>query len=65
MTGPSTKPNDSAGIFRLYELLDRYEELIEDMRELEITSLDQAEAKIAALNEQIDEAEANGESSPS
>ena len=65
MTGPSTKPNDSAAIFRLYELLDRYEELIEDMRELEITSLDQAEAKIATLNEQIDEAEANGESSPS
>jgi hypothetical protein len=59
MTGPSAKSTDT---YRLYELLDRFEELIEDMRELGVESLEQAEARIAEINEQIDEAESTGES---
>lgn len=41
-------------IYRLYDLLDRYEELLEDMSELGVASLEEAERKIAELNEQID-----------
>ena len=62
MSGPSAKPSDT---YRLYELLDRYEELIEDMRELGVESLAQAEAKISEINEQIDAAEAAGDGATS
>jgi hypothetical protein len=45
-------------IFRLYDLLDRYEELLEDMAELGVTSTEEAERRITELNEQIDALEA-------
>jgi len=44
-------------LFALYDRLDRIEELLEDMAELEITSRTGAEATLLALNEQIDQLE--------
>ena len=41
----------------LYDLLDRYEELLEDMTELEVTSTVEIEQKIVGLNETIDSLE--------
>jgi hypothetical protein len=46
-----------AQIFALYDQLDRLEELLEDMSDLEVTSRSEAEAKLLALNEQIDQLE--------
>ena len=52
------KAKDSeARLFALYERLDRIEELLEDMTDLEITSRTEAEATLLALNEQIDQLE--------
>ena len=56
----SANATASTDVFRLYELLDRYEELIEDMRELGVDTLEQAESKITELNVRIDEIEAAG-----
>ena len=46
-----------AQLFALYDRLDRIEELLEDMSDLEITSRSEAEAKLLELNEQIDQLE--------
>lgn len=44
----------------LYDELDRLEELLEDMAELNVTSAADAERRIAELNAKIDELE-NGD----
>jgi hypothetical protein len=59
---PKSKTNPA--LFRLYDLLDRYEELIEDMSELGVASVSDAEAKIGELNAQIDELEADDDDRP-
>jgi hypothetical protein len=46
-----------AQLFALYDRLDRIEELLEDMSDLEITSRSEAEAKLLELNDQIDQLE--------
>ncbi len=48
-------------IFSLYDLLDRLEELLEDMAELGVTSTIEIEAKIAELNLKIDAIEDTGQ----
>jgi hypothetical protein len=56
---PRSKPasGKDAGLYALYDELDRLEELLEDMAALGVTSFDEAERRIAALNERIDELE--------
>jgi hypothetical protein len=44
--------------YALYDELDRLEELLEDMAALGVTSADEAERRIAALNDRIDALEA-------
>lgn len=61
MSNGPRPPVDEA-LYALYDELDRLEELIEDMTELGVRSLEDAEARIAALNEQIDALEAERES---
>lgn len=56
----STDGNGSAELFRLYDRLDRLEELLEDMAELEVDSAAAAERKIVELNHQIDALEDTG-----
>jgi hypothetical protein len=51
--GQSTDPT----LYALYDELDRLEELIEDMDSLGVASLEQAERRIAELNERIDAVE--------
>lgn len=58
MVKRSSNGKSGSELFRLYDLLDRYEELIEDMSDLGVTSSDEAERRIAELNEQIDALEA-------
>jgi phage shock protein A len=50
-------------LFDLYERLDRIEELIEDMDELNITSREDAERLIVKLDDQIEELEAHSDGS--
>ena len=50
----SSNGKSGSELYRLYDLLDRYEELIEDMADLGVNSTDEVEKKIAELNEQID-----------
>ncbi len=50
-------------LFDLYERLDRIEELIEDMDELNVTSREDAERLIVELDSQIEELEAHSEGS--
>ena len=59
MVKRSSNGKGESELFRLYDLLDRYEELIEDMAELGISSTSEAERKIEELNEQIDSLEEN------
>lgn len=63
MVKRSSNGKGESEIYRLYDLLDRYEELLEDMTELGVTSTADAERKILELNEQIDALESaeNGE----
>ncbi len=49
-----------ARLLALYEALDRLEELLEDMAELQVRSLEEAEARILQLNAEIDELEQQG-----
>jgi hypothetical protein len=51
-TGANLKPDDE--LFALLDELDRLEELIEDMAELGVDSREQAEARVASLNTQVD-----------
>jgi uncharacterized small protein (DUF1192 family) len=53
-----SSPADEPRIFDLYDRLDRYEELLEDMAELDVSSVAEIEAKIAGINELIDQLEA-------
>jgi len=54
MAKRSSNGKGESELFRLYDLLDRYEELIEDMAELGVSSTSEVERKIEELNEQID-----------
>jgi hypothetical protein len=58
MVKRSSNGKSDSELYRLYDLLDRYEELIEDMAELGISSVAEAEQRIAELNQQIDALEA-------
>jgi hypothetical protein len=51
-SGANLKPEDE--LFALLDQLDRLEELIEDMDELGVDSREQAEARVASLNTQVD-----------
>ncbi len=64
MVKRSSNGKGESELFRLYDLLDRYEELIEDMAELGISSVSEAERKIEELNEQIDALEENDNGKP-
>jgi hypothetical protein len=44
-------------LFDLYERLDRLEEMLEDMDELGVSSRDQIEQMVIALDQQIEELE--------
>jgi hypothetical protein len=59
MVKRSSNGKGESELFQLYDLLDRYEELIEDMAELGVNSTSEAERKIEELNEQIDALEKN------
>ena len=63
MVKRSSNGKGESELDRLYDLLDRYEELLEDMAELGVTSSEDAERRITELNEQIDALESaeNGE----
>lgn len=61
MSKRASSPVDNEAIFDLYDRLDRYEELLEDMADLGVTSLAEIEAKITDLNQQIDQIEADAE----
>jgi hypothetical protein len=63
MVKRSSNGNGESELYRLYDLLDRFEELLEDMAELGVTSTDDAERRISELNDQIDALESaeNGE----
>jgi hypothetical protein len=65
MVKRSSNGKSDSELYRLFDLLDRYEELIEDMAELGVTSVAEAEQRIAELNQQIDSVEAaeNGDQS--
>jgi hypothetical protein len=58
-----SKPKNQDGdLYALYDELDRLEELLEDMTSLGVGSADEAERRIAELNERIDALEgAEGE----
>jgi len=58
MVKRSSNGKSDSELYRLYDLLDRYAELIEDMVELGISSVAEAEQRIAELNQQIDALEA-------
>lgn len=61
MVKRSSNGKGEGELYRLYDLLDRYEELLEDMAELEVASIADAERKIRELNEQIDAVEQSAE----
>ena len=48
-------------LFDLYERMDRLEELLEDMDELGVSSRDEIEQMIIALDQQIEELESSGD----
>jgi len=52
----------SKQLFDLYERMDRLEELIEDMEELGISTREEAEQMIVALDGQIEELESHADS---
>jgi hypothetical protein len=47
-------------LFDLYERLDRLEEMLEDMDELGVSTRDQIEQMVIALDQQIEELESAG-----
>jgi hypothetical protein len=63
MVKRSSNGKGESELYRLYDLLDRFEELLEDMAELGVVSTEDAERRIAELNDQIDALESaeNGE----
>jgi hypothetical protein len=64
MVNRSSNGKSQSELHRLYDLLDRYEELIEDMNELGVSSVDEAEQRITELNQQIDDAESSSNDGP-
>ena len=52
------KQSKSNELYEHYEELDRLEELLEDMNELGVSSMEEIEARMLLLNEQIDALEA-------
>jgi hypothetical protein len=58
MVKRSSNGKGESELYRLYDLLDRYEELLEDMSELGVASSEDAERRIDELNSQIDALEA-------
>ena len=56
------KQSKSNELYEHYAELDRLEELLEDMNELGVSSLEEIEARMLLLNEQIDALEAEIES---
>jgi hypothetical protein len=54
MVKRSSNGKGESEIYQLYDLLDRFEELLEDMADLGVTSTADAERRIAELNERID-----------
>lgn len=57
------KPSDESKLFDLYARLDRLEEVIEDLHDLGVASIAEAEEAIVALNDEIDAIEGAGEQS--
>jgi polyhydroxyalkanoate synthesis regulator phasin len=55
----SNQQGESQALHSLYAELDRLEELLEDMAELKVTSVSEAEQRIVELNRQIDALEEN------
>jgi hypothetical protein len=55
---PASSGATAGELYRLYDKLDRFEELLEDMAELGVTSIADAERLIAELNDHIDALEA-------
>jgi hypothetical protein len=53
------KQAKSNELYEHYEALDRLEELLEDMNELGVSSIEEIEARMLLLNEKIDELEAD------
>lgn len=53
------KNSQSNELYEHYEELDRLEELLEDMNELGVTSLEEIEARMVLLNTRIDELESS------
>jgi hypothetical protein len=51
------KQAQSNELYQHYEELDRLEELLEDMNELGMSSIEEIEARMLILNERIDELE--------
>lgn len=59
MSKRGSTPSSDQAVFDLYDKLDRYEELLEDLAELGVTSAAEAEAKVAEINAEIDLLEAD------
>ena len=57
MAKQSPDPAPEDGRYALFDQLDQLEELLEDMMALDIHSLEDVEARIEALNAQIDAGE--------
>src|SRR5215211_7868208 len=55
------KQAKSSELYDHYSELDRLEELLEDMQDLGVTSIDEIEARMLLLNTRIDELEADVE----
>jgi hypothetical protein len=58
MVKRSSNGKAESELFRLYEVLDQYEELLEEMAELGVESREDAERRIVEINQQIDRLEA-------
>lgn len=56
---PKSSPSGASEeeLYRLYDLLDRFEELLEDMADLGVRSVEEIEARLTQLNAEIDAAE--------
>jgi uncharacterized small protein (DUF1192 family) len=57
MANPKQSPSNE--LYEHYVELDRLEELLEDMNELGVSSIQEIEARMQLLNERIDELEAD------
>lgn len=60
---PKPASGQDAELYALYDELDRLEELLEDMADLGVASREDAERRIADLNERIDALEGAEEQS--